>query len=217
LRSGARSRRDMMRLFIGTSALIHVVLILTLPVELFISSKTSTALDRGSEPSELMILRVMEIASTSLIVSEYTFDASNRPSLPPEQEIDIAAELSDVSPLVVSASPDHVARPVRGKHTGGEVSAASGRYSAPVPVIMMWPDYPSSARRRGIRGTIVVRVHVTAQGKVDEVEVVSGLEDRACRRAALDAARKLRFLPAVLDGEPVDAWFSYPVEFGRNK
>lgn len=206
-----------MRLFVGTSALIHVVLILTLPVELFVSPKKSVVSGVGSELSELTILRVMEIASASLIVSEYTFDVSDRPSLPPEEDIEMAAELAEVPPLLAPAQPTRVAGPSRGRRNGGQVSSSSGSYSAPVPVIMMWPDYPSSARRRGIRGTVIVRVHVTVEGKVDEAGVVSGLEDRACRQAALEAAMKLRFLPAVLDGEPVDAWFSYPVEFGRKK
>jgi TonB family protein len=207
----------MLRLFIGTSALIHFVLILTLPVELFVSPTRSTESLTGNELSEMTILRVMEIASASLIVSEYSFDVSDKPSLPPEEDIEPAVELADVPPLVAPARPAPVARESRGKRQGEVTSTVPGRYSAPVPVIMMWPDYPSSARRRGVRGTVVVRVHVTAEGKVDKAEVVSGLENRACRKAALEAAMKLRFLPAVLDGEPVDAWFSYPVEFGKKR
>jgi protein TonB len=82
---------------------------------------------------------------------------------------------------------------------------------------MMWPRYPASARRRGVKGTVVVRVHVTVEGDVDRAEVVSGLDDEACRQAALEAAKGLRFLPATLGGAPVDAWFSYPVEFGKLK
>ncbi len=206
-----------MRLFIGTSALIHVVLILTLPVELFVSPKRITEQTGRGELSELTILRIMEIASASLIVSEYAFDASERPALPPEQDIESVVELADVQPLVAPARPVPAAGGPRGRRAGGKTSTAPGSYSAPVPVIMMWPDYPSSARRRGVRGTVVVRVHVTASGTVDRAEAVSGLENRACRRAALEAAMKLRFLPAVLDGEPVDAWFSYPVEFGRKR
>jgi TonB family protein len=206
----------MIRVFIGTSALLHLVLILTLPVGLFVSPDRGTMSKTADGPSELTIMRVMEIASASLIVSEYAFQVSERPSLPPEQDLEAATEISEVAPIVAPARAAGAA-PEPGKRGSGNVSSAPGKYTAPVPVIMTWPEYPSSARRRGVRGTIIVRVHVTAYGRVDRTEVVSGLEDIACRRAALKAAEKLRFLPATLGGQPVDAWFSYPVEFGRKR
>jgi TonB family protein len=206
LRPGARSRRDMIRVFVGTSALLHLVLILTLPVGLFVSPDRGTMSKTADGPSELTIMRVMEIAS----------QVSERPSLPPEQDLEAATEISEVAPIVAPARAAGAA-PEPGKRGSGNVSSAPGKYTAPVPVIMTWPEYPSSARRRGVRGTIIVRVHVTAYGRVDRTEVVSGLEDIACRRAALKAAEKLRFLPATLGGQPVDAWFSYPVEFGRKR
>ncbi|UCF78821.1 MAG: TonB family protein [Candidatus Eiseniibacteriota bacterium] len=216
MRSSARSRRDLMRFFIGTSALIHVAVILTLPLDLIMLPGRGVQ-ELNGQVSELTMLRVMEIASSSLIVSEYAFDASEKPSLPPEVDLAVAVELAEFPPPVAPSTPVSAAHAKRGRQGNAQPEVASGTYSAPVPVIMMWPDYPSSARRRGVRGTVNVRVRVTSEGKVDRAEVVSGLEDAACRRAALEAAAKLRFLPATLDGKPVDAWFSYPVEFGRKR
>jgi TonB family protein len=91
---------------------------------------------------------------------------------------------------------------------GGEV------YIPPRLVHGSWPEDPLHGR--GPRASkLVLRIHITAGGLVDEARI-SGLVDSAARAsAALDAARRFRFEPARRGGLPVDAWFSVEVEFGR--
>ncbi len=200
--------------FILLSAVLHVAIILTAPPAVVDLGRRPMA-DLPAEPSEAVIMRVMEIATQSLVVGNYSASDEEAPALPPEDVGDIEIDDLENPPL-----PPPVAVGLRPDRTGqGSRRAGLGRgqYQPPVPVIMTWPTYPSSARRRGIRGTVLLRVHVTTRGDVDRAEVVSGLEDEACRRSALDSARGLRFLPALLDGKPIDAWFSFPVEFGRGK
>jgi TonB family protein len=159
---------------------------------------------------------------------EYKLKGKGKPELPPEEDLDAALKLAgdvvptfELTPGIGSQGGGGTGFGEgggTGRGGGGSGGAATlGKYSPPVPVVIMWPSYPSSAQRRGVKGTVIVRVHVTADGIVDRAEVVSGIEDQACRAAALQAAMKLRFLPALLGNKPVDAWFSYPVEFGKKR
>ncbi|MEW6207105.1 MAG: TonB family protein, partial [Acidobacteriota bacterium] len=63
------------------------------------------------------------------------------------------------------------------------------------------PIYPSEARARRISGDVVVEVEISKKGKVKSARVISG--HILLREAALTAARKWKFTPATLDGQPV--------------
>ncbi|MFH0778654.1 MAG: TonB family protein [Candidatus Eisenbacteria bacterium] len=215
MKRGVLGGRGSLTPFVAASALIHFVLLATLPLSLFGLGK-KRHVHEDVEPTALMVLRVMEIATESLLITDFTLNPVEKPQLPPEESLDGTVELLEpfqslpVLPSEIGLSPGHTQGEAPGK-------AVRDRYTPPVPVIVVWPRYPSSASRRNIRGTVVIRVHVTTAGIVDGADVVSGLEDRALRRAALEAAMGLRFLPALLDGKPIDAWFAYPVEFGKRK
>jgi protein TonB len=73
------------------------------------------------------------------------------------------------------------------------------------------PVYPEMAREAEIEGTVIVRVLVSREGKVDDVIVIDGPE--ALRRAADDCARTSTWRPALIDGDPVAVWVMMPVTF----
>jgi len=162
---------------------------------------------------------------------EYRAEGRGKPDLPPEGELDADLALTQNVVPTLASTPDlrrggggsdgmgfgGGGGTGRGGGSGSGGAATLGKYSPPTPIVMMWPSYPSSAQKKGIKGTVTVRVHVCADGTVDRAEVVSGVEDQACRAAAIQAAMKLRFMPALLDNTPVDAWFAYLVEFGRKR
>jgi len=227
LRSPLRPAAEPLTRFIAVSVLVHLSLMLALPSSL-LDIRKRPAQPASEMPSERAMLTVMDIASEAFLAGNYSLAAEEQPTVAPEESRDIQVEYSDTSNVVPAAASvgGVVATEGAGEAggtgrgaggEGGQGLRGQGHYEPPVPVIMMWPRYPASARRRGIEGTVVVRVHVTTEGGVDRAEVVSGLDDEACRQAALEAARGLRFLPATLGGTAVDAWFSYPVEFGKLK
>lgn len=225
MRSPFRPAAEPLGRFVAVSVVVHLSLLLALPSSLFETMKRPAG-PESEMPSEIAMLTVMDIASEAFLAGNYSLAAAEQPTVVPEETRDFQVEYSDTTSAaqVVPADEDAIATEGAGEARGtgrsaegatGEGLSGRGHYEPPVPVIMMWPKYPASARRRGIKGTVTVRVHVTSDGVVDQAEVVSGLEDEACRQAALEAARGLRFLPATLDGKAVDAWFSYPVEFGK--
>jgi TonB family protein len=64
------------------------------------------------------------------------------------------------------------------------------------------PNYPEWARRFGVTGTVRVRAVLGASGEVKGVAVVTRLPHGLTQKA-VEAARKIKFEPALKDGRPV--------------
>ena len=84
----------------------------------------------------------------------------------------------------------------------------------PVQVYEEKPVYPAMAERAGIEGVVWVRALVDREGKVRDAIVQkasgtnAGFED-----AAVEAAFKNRFKPAIQNGRPIPVWVTYRVLF----
>ena len=89
--------------------------------------------------------------------------------------------------------------------------------SAPVPIEMPPPRYPSRALRRGETGEVLLRVQVDARGVPSAVDVVSGSGSRDLDRAAASAARRWRFRPAMRDGQPMAGVVNVPITFDSGR
>lgn len=76
------------------------------------------------------------------------------------------------------------------------------------------PEYPAVALRQGWQGTVILRVHVQANGKPDNVEV-----QKSSGRKILDdeAVRTVKnfwsYTPAKRGDTPIDGWTTTPIEF----
>lgn len=75
------------------------------------------------------------------------------------------------------------------------------------------PAYPPASRRLGEQGTVLLRVHVGADGRAGHVEIRHGSGYARLDRAALDAVALWRFVPARRGSEPIAAWVQVPVTF----
>lgn len=74
------------------------------------------------------------------------------------------------------------------------------------------PVYTREARRHKTRGTVVVRAVLAADRTVKHIEVKTGLPDGLSDKA-VEAARQLRFMPAIKDGKPVSVWVEVEYRF----
>lgn len=72
--------------------------------------------------------------------------------------------------------------------------------------------YTEEARRRGVRGDVLLEIVVRHDGTVGQVRVLQGLGAGLDGRAA-DAVRQWRFSPAKRYGTPVDVMVEVAVEF----
>lgn len=102
------------------------------------------------------------------------------------------------------------AGPGRGGNTGGgDMSLGGGRGIEPVsatlrPTILYKEraKYTEEARANKVQGTVILSIEYLANGTIGQVRVVRGLPD-GLTESAIDAARKIRFNPAVRNGAPV--------------
>ena len=80
-----------------------------------------------------------------------------------------------------------------------------------VLVYKVQPVYPAEARRMRVQGNVVIDALVTAQGRIDELKLVSG--DSILAAAAMDAVRRWRYTPYSLNGKPIPKQTRITVSF----
>jgi TonB family protein len=73
------------------------------------------------------------------------------------------------------------------------------------------PQYTETARRAGINGTVVLRAVLSSDGTVKHILVIRGLP-YGLTQEAIQAARKIKFVPATKDGQPVSQFIQ--IEYG---
>ena len=71
-----------------------------------------------------------------------------------------------------------------------------------VVLVRVQPNYPAGAIRQGLEGYVIVEFDVTANGKA--TNVVARMSSHALfERAAIEAAKRLRYKPRIVDGVAV--------------
>lgn len=81
-----------------------------------------------------------------------------------------------------------------------------------LPVMKPAPAYTDEARKKQITGTVVLKVIFSSNGSVRNIVTVSGLPGGLTEKA-IDAAKKLKFIPAVKDGKFVSMWMQLEYNF----
>ena len=99
--------------------------------------------------------------------------------------------------------PPKAATPTRIRQ-GGNVTAAS-------IITQTRPAYPALARQARIQGNVVLHAIIDKDGKVAQLEVVSG--HPLLVQAALDAVRQWLYKPTLLNGDPVEVDTTITVTF----
>ncbi|NIN71859.1 MAG: TonB family protein [Gemmatimonadetes bacterium] len=100
---------------------------------------------------------------------------------------------------------------------GGLLGFMRGGQSLPVLQTGEMPfRYPLRLWREGVEGEVLLRIHVTAVGTVDSVELERSSGHAELDSIALRGARQLRYDPAVEGERPVATWAMLPVRFTRN-
>ncbi len=104
---------------------------------------------------------------------------------------------------------------------GNAPAPASDAYrsndTTPIAINRPSPNYPREALRRGLGGTVRVEVNVTADGRVERMDLAESSGDRFLDRAAMEAVRRWRFRPAMRNGQPVAATVVVPLEFNPGR
>jgi len=75
------------------------------------------------------------------------------------------------------------------------------------------PVYPRLAEQAGLEGTVWVKALVSKDGTVKDAAVYRSSGMASLDEAAVKAAFKCRYKPAIQNGRPVAMWVTYSVEF----
>jgi protein TonB len=75
--------------------------------------------------------------------------------------------------------------------------------------------YPPLAKRLGVEGIVILKVLVSEEGKVEDVQVLRGVEPESAgiNGAAVKAAKSSRFEAATKDGVAVKMWITQTIPF----
>jgi TonB family protein len=75
-------------------------------------------------------------------------------------------------------------------------------------------EYRKEAGEKDVEGVVVLQLVLSSKGKVTDVHIIEGLSVGQ-NNAAIKAARQIKFIPAVKDGEPVSQSLTveYPFQF----
>jgi len=115
-------------------------------------------------------------------------------------------EVSDGQGSAYEPGPQSTPVSMEKSYTGKQVDRKA------VLVMRIEPAYTEEARQRGVTGTVVLKAIFSAKGSVVNLVTVSGLPDGLTERA-IDAARKIKFIPAVKDGKFVSMWIQLEYNF----
>src|SRR5688500_9596671 len=75
------------------------------------------------------------------------------------------------------------------------------------------PVYPATMREAGLTGVVPLEAVIGADGTVSSVRVLSALAHPDFAKAAVDAVRKWRFSPTLLNGVPIDVVMNVTIQF----
>jgi protein TonB len=75
------------------------------------------------------------------------------------------------------------------------------------------PVYPPEAKKKHVKGNVLLQVLINKQGHVADAVVVKG--DPTLAGATVEAVKQWRFQPYLLNGEPVDVETVEVLSFGK--
>lgn len=169
------------------------------------------AADSGNTPPALLSLLEPGAAHPGDDRAPITLEVS--PPAPPDTAPESPPVVEPPLIAVVPPGPPPVETPVAPSDAGPEPPAEAAVLSPPIVLRAAWFSYPEEARRRRAEGNVDVRILVDTGGGVAAVTIESGVADSTLNRAALDAARTMKFRPAHRGGTPVAVWFNYRFTF----
>ena len=107
--------------------------------------------------------------------------------------------------------------------TGPQTMESAENFELSVPIVVQnvayvdkkicTPKYPRVSRKRGERGKVLVKVFINRDGSSEKVEIEKSSGFDRLDQAAMDSAKKCRFIPAKRNGKPVKTLATIPYTF----
>jgi TonB family protein len=124
------------------------------------------------------------------------------------------------TPLAVASCPEHadivnylVSQGVDATESPSRLCSEAPRHDPDDKFSNPPPEYPRLSRRLKEQGTVLLRVHVSADGRPETVQVHQSSGFPRLDKSATKAIRRWRFVPAQKNGVPESSWVIVPVQF----
>lgn len=171
--------------------------------------------ERLTEPAHPIAVRLIELAPET-------------PALPPPPPPKPVARtpVHRAPPIVAAVSPVASTAPVAFTVAPQPPAPASVAAPAPAPEPTFIaarfdadyldnpkPSYPRHSRRLGEEGKVLLRVHVSAEGLPETIELRCGSGFHRLDEAAQETVAHWRFVPAKRGDQAVTSWVLVPIEF----
>jgi periplasmic protein TonB len=122
--------------------------------------------------------------------------------------VSLAADVSGVKVIEVGGKSEFI---VEGLPSSGGPLAVGGRIGMPHRLVHQQPAYPPIARAGRVQGTVEVSIVIDALGNVERAKVVRSIPQ--LDGAALDAVRKWKYSPTIVNGVAVPVTMVVHVTF----
>ncbi|PSJ16985.1 energy transducer TonB [Nitrosomonas supralitoralis] len=137
----------------------------------------------------------------------------SRPQAPtPFKGLDTALSGIDLGSLGLNNGQRDIDDSLLGK-TGNAVMTADLVDIPPRPIARGSFKYPPTAKRKGVKGYVVLSVLVETDGSVNQVQVLESSPSGIFDAAALQGIRAWQFEPAKYKGDTVRVWAKQKIRF----
>jgi TonB family protein len=124
---------------------------------------------------------------------------------------EVLKDLYDQEPTPIPRIPDPSARTKTGLFAEG--ASASAR-SEPRLTRLAAFNFPEGIHRSSTEAEVVVQVHISAEGKPIQADIISS-SNAALNQAVVETIMRSTFSPGKLQGTPVSAWVTLPLHFNN--
>lgn len=172
------------------------------------------ALDESERAHMLDFVRLKRTESSEIKQSKPSRPV--QPDAPPTPATPQVDSSSAEATLAISALPDGSGVELKVGSLG--FGSSDGEY---LPIVKVAPIYPQRALSAGIEGECVVKYTVTANGSTRDVVVIENLcASPVFHRPSMEAAKKFKYKPRIIDGEAVEVHdvynrFIYGIKAGQ--
>lgn len=138
------------------------------------------------------------------------------PETPPDTP-DMSAQIANVNPNLSMNMPS-IGVPLNsgdGPYLGAlsQGGGLGGFDTDVIPVVRVAPTYPRNAKTAKIEGYVTMAVTINPDGTVSDASVMESDPPRLFDEAALNAMRRWKFRPKIVDGAPQSQKAKQTIEF----
>ena len=218
--------------FIGNMSVVTLIGLIMFSVWLYSIITHEEIVDPGGEPPPIVIHVIpgpppsiedkrpqVEIAKPQTAVAQVGIPTPVPDDEVVDEDIVMASrqELQDINTPVFSADGDGRGRIIIEFPLDDKIpppDAFQPVEKQPVQTYEEPPEYPRLAQEGGFTAFVIVEAYVDRNGKVKKAQAVKcSRENMGFEEAAVRAAYKNEYRPAIQNGEPVGVWISYRVDF----